>query len=65
MASRIKPINLTLREGSVLRLKVYPETGAYQMLSQIATLVGIALGARIIELVVFDKGTKVGIEEVI
>src|SRR4030095_11015073 len=40
-------------------------TGANQVLPQIATLVGIDLGARVIEVVVFNKSTKVRIEKVI
>ena len=35
------------------------------MLAQIATLAGIDLGACVIEIVVFDKRTHVGIKEVI
>ena len=39
-------------------LKMETQAGAYQMLPQIATLIGIDLGARIIEVVVFDKGAE-------
>ncbi len=37
-----------------------PQTCANQVLPQIATLVSIDLGARIIEVVVFDKGAELG-----
>ena len=43
----------------------HTDTGTHQVLTQIATLIGIDLGARVIEIVVFDKGTKVRIKEVI
>ena len=42
-----------------------PYTGADQVLTKIAILVGINLGAGVIEIFILDKGTKVGIEEVI
>ena len=41
------------------------DTRAHQVLPQIATLISIELGARVIEVVVFDKSTKVRIKEVI
>ena len=42
-----------------------PDTGTHQVLTQIATLVGIDLGARVIEVVVFDKRAPLVIKEVI
>ena len=41
------------------------DTGTYEVLPQIATLAGIELGARVIEIVVFDKRAHVRIKEVI
>ena len=41
------------------------DTGAYEVLPQIPTLAGLDLGARVIEVVVFDKSTKVRTKEVI
>ena len=41
------------------------DTGADQMLPQIPILAGIDLGARVIEVVVFDKRAHVRIEKVI
>jgi hypothetical protein len=41
------------------------DTGTHQVLTQIATLVGIDLGACVIEVVVFDKSTKARTKEVI
>ena len=35
-----------------------PDTGAYQMLAEIATLVDIDLGARMIEVVIFNEGAE-------
>ena len=40
-------------------------TGAYQMLPEITFLVSVDLGARVIEVVVFDKRAHVRIKEVI
>ena len=42
-----------------------PDACADQMLTQVAALVGVDLGARIIEVVVFDKGAEVGVKEVV
>jgi hypothetical protein len=39
-------------------LKMEPETGANQVLAQIATLTGVDLGAGIIEVVILDKGAE-------
>ena len=46
-------------------LEMEPQTCANQVLPQIATLVSIDLGARIIEVVVFDKGAELGIPIII
>jgi hypothetical protein len=43
-----------------LLLEMEPQTCANQVLSQIATLIGIDLGARIVEVVVFDEGAELG-----
>jgi len=37
---------------------VEPDTGAYQMLAEIATLIDIDLGARMIEVVIFNEGAE-------
>jgi hypothetical protein len=50
--------SLNRREKFCVILKMDPDTGAYQMLAEIATLVSIDLGARIIEIVVFDEGAE-------
>jgi hypothetical protein len=42
-----------------------PDTGAHQVLPQIATLVRVDLGTCIVEVVVFDKRAPLGIEKVI
>ncbi len=42
-----------------------PHTGADQVLPQIATVVGLDLGACIVEIVVFDKRAHVRSEKVI
>ncbi len=42
-----------------------PDTGAYEVLTQIPTLAGLDLGARVIEIVIFDKRAHVRIKEVI
>ena len=42
-----------------------PDTRAHQVLPQIATLAGVELGARVIEVVVFDKRAHVRTEKVI
>ena len=47
------------------RLKVEPQTRANQLLPEIATLIGFDLGARIIEVVVFDEGAELRIPIVI
>ena len=39
-------------------LEVDPNTGAYQVLPQIAILIGIDLGARVVQKVVFYEGTE-------
>jgi hypothetical protein len=39
-------------------LKMDPDTGANQVLPQIPTLIGIELGARVIEVVVLDKSAE-------
>ena len=49
----------------VLVLEMEPQTCANQMLAQIATLIGIDLGARIIEVVVFNEGAELRSEIVI
>src|SRR5205814_10447762 len=41
------------------------ETRANQLLAQIATLIGIDLGARLIEELIFDEGAELGIPIVI
>ena len=46
-------------------LKKEANTGAYQMLPEITFLVSVDLGARVIEVVVFDKRTHIWIKEVI
>jgi hypothetical protein len=46
-------------------VKKESDTGAYEVLPQIPSLAGIDLGARVIEIVVFDKSTPLGIEKVI
>ena len=46
-------------------LEMEPQTCANQVLSQIATLIGLDLGARIIEVVVFDEGAELGIPIVV
>ncbi len=43
-----------------MRLKVETEASPNQVLPQIATLIRIDLGARIIEVVVFDEGADLG-----
>ncbi len=40
-------------------------TGAYEVLPQIAIFAGIELGARVIEVVIFDKRAESRIKEVI
>jgi len=40
-------------------------TGAYQMLPKIAIFSGIDLGARVVEIVIFEKSTNVRSKEVI
>ena len=49
----------------VLVLEMEPQTCANQMLAQIATLIGIDLGARIIEVVVFNESAELRSEIVI
>ena len=51
---------LNRREKFLSYLKVDPDTGTHQVLSQIAILVGIDLAAGIIEVVVFDEGAELG-----
>ena len=46
-------------------LEMEPQTCANQVLPQIATLVSIDLGARIIEVVVFDEGAELRIPIVV
>src|SRR4029453_18634025 len=41
------------------------DAGTHQVLPQIATLIGLELGARVIEVVIFDKRAPLGIEKVI
>jgi hypothetical protein len=52
-----RPINLT-REEFRMPLKMDPNTRAYEMLSQIAILIRVDLGARVIEVVVFNEGAE-------
>src|SRR5215467_11492712 len=60
-----RPIYLTYRRDRSLLVKKEPHTSANQVLPQIATLVGIDLGACVIEIVVFDKRGPLLIEKVI
>ena len=46
-------------------LKKEANTGAYQMLPEIPLVARFDLGARVIEVVVFDKRTHLWIKEVI
>ena len=41
------------------------DTGAYQMLPEIPLLAGFDLGARVVEIVIFDKSTDVRSKEII
>ena len=65
-ASRLKEADRLnqIRELPAL-VEKEPHTGANQVLPQIATLAGIELGARVIEVVVFDKRAHVRTEKVI
>lgn len=47
--------SLNLSEKLRLALKVDPNTRAYEVLTQIAALIGIDLGARVIEVMVFNE----------
>jgi hypothetical protein len=60
-----RPINLTREERLLALAEEEADTGAYEVLPQIPTLAGLDLGARVIEVVVFDKSTKVVTKEVI
>jgi hypothetical protein len=53
-----RPIHLTRGKGNCVVLEVDPNTGAYQVLPQIAILIGIDLGARVVQKVVFYEGTE-------
>src|SRR6266480_6092335 len=56
-------LNLSGRIPLVLEME--PQTRANQVLPQIATFIGIDLGARIIEVMVLEKGAELGSEIVI
>src|SRR5215471_12286736 len=60
-----RPIYLTYRRACSVLVKKEPHTSANQVLPQITTLVRIDLGARVIEVVVFDKRGPLLIEKVI
>ena len=53
-----RPIHLTSRREVARYLEVEPDTRAHQVLSQIASLPGINLGACVVEVVVFDEGAE-------
>ncbi len=46
-------------------MKKESDTGTHQVLTQIASVAGLDLGARVIEVVVLDKSTKLRTKEVI
>jgi hypothetical protein len=66
-ASRLKEADSTKLVGKIARFLVekVPDTGANQMLPQIATLIRVDLGTCIVEVVVFDKRAPLRIEKVI
>ena len=49
----------------MLLVKKESNTGAYQMLPEIPLLAGFDLGARVIEVVIFDERAEARIEKVI
>src|SRR5215831_4849316 len=59
-----RPIDLTSGKLPAL-VEKEPDTGAHQVLPQIATLPRVDLGTCIVEVVVFDKRAPLRIEEVI
>ena len=60
-----RPIYLTYRRDCSLLVEKESHTGAHQLLAQSAILVGIDLGALIIEVFILDKRAPLGIEKVI
>ena len=71
--NNLKKIGLPMKGGRFINcqrdwsrlVEKEANTGAYEVLTQIATFAGIELGARVIEVMVFDKSAKARIEKVI
>src|SRR6516225_3785819 len=57
--------NQLVRQSARFLVEKEPDTGAHQVLPQIATLVRVDLGTCVVEVVVFDKRAPLRIEKVI
>jgi hypothetical protein len=60
-----RPIQLTYQRDCSPLVEKVTDTGTHQVLTQIAVLIGIDLGAGIIEEFILDKRAPLGIEKVI